>query len=80
MNKSEEDVVERIIYKHILPEAHDGRPFSFNIFWPARLSADVIEGPVSPRVFLMQSNPRPLLMLLSDALISASRRHAEVSM
>lgn len=29
----------RIIYKHILPEAHDGRPFSFNIFWPARLLA-----------------------------------------
>ena len=29
----------RIIYKHILPEAHDGRPFSFNIFWPACLLA-----------------------------------------
>lgn len=47
----------RIIYKHLLSGAHDGRPFSFNLFWPA--------------VFLMHTEPQPEWMLLADALISA---------
>jgi hypothetical protein len=29
----------RIIYKHLLSGAHDGRPFSFNLFWPAGWSS-----------------------------------------
>lgn len=47
----------RTIYKHLLTDARDGRPFSFNLFWPAD--------------FLMASKPQPSLMLLADGLVSA---------
>ena len=53
----------RMIYKRVVPGARDGRPFSFNLFWPAVFLMH--QAPTKDRGFAAEC------MLLADAMVSA---------
>jgi len=46
----------RLIYKRLLPAACDGRPFSFNLYWPAGYLMDALD-------------PQPARVLLADSVV-----------